>query len=51
MKQIHEKGYASPYEMSGVTLIAIAVDRKERRVGVHEIREFGHRSGDIFTAQ
>ena len=43
MSQIMKKGYASQYEMSGITMIAIAVYNKMRCVGAHDIREFGGR--------
>ena len=39
MRQIHEKGYASSYEMRGAILIAIAVNSEDRCVGAFKIEE------------
>ena len=42
MKQIREKGYADKYAHVGVTLIALAVDKKKRRVAEYVIDKTDH---------
>jgi hypothetical protein len=39
MRQIREKGYADKYAAGGAALVALAVDREQRRVTAHKIEK------------